>query len=167
VYTCLGVRRDVSYVETQPADSPEAATSPGAAGARAGAPADAAAAAFDPDFISECWRCKAPVKSSWSVCPGCKVCWAKVSAYMREPWRARALASSCQSTRTWLYPTVTARYLLQAPTNKPEGEEGAAGGATDADDESLVAAERAAAVCLEMRVIRGDDGSEGGRGGRL
>lgn len=31
-----------------------------------------AAAALDPAFISECWRCQAPVKLSWSVCPGCK-----------------------------------------------------------------------------------------------
>jgi len=99
---CPGCKAQNPKPETE-AGSPEeagAATSPLEAGAEAGA----ASAALDPAFISECWRCKAPVKSSWSVCPGCK-----------------------------------------APTNKPEGEEGAAGGATDADDDSLVAAERAAA----------------------
>lgn len=62
-----------------------------------------AAMELDPAFISECWRCSAPVKLSWSVCPGCK-----------------------------------------APTKKPD-DAGGDGQAAGTEDDSMVAAERAAA----------------------
>ena len=83
------------------AGSPEAAAAsspPAAAGAESPLPG------FDPNFISECWRCNAPVKSSWSVCPGCKVravVEVRYSHLRSWPWETHAVISCCLLAAIW------------------------------------------------------------------